>query len=54
MKSVFGIEDKVRQEMYKSQNKRKSPVIGYIDGLGSRLGNDNKELLDKINSKKLP
>jgi hypothetical protein len=31
--------------MYKSQNKKKSPVIGYIDGLGSRLGNENKELL---------
>jgi len=42
MKSVFGIEDKVRQEMYKSQNKRKSPVVGYIDSLGGRLSNENK------------
>jgi len=35
---VFGMEDKVRQEMYKNQNKKKPVVVNYIEGFGSRMG----------------
>ena len=38
MTSVFGIEDKVRQEMYKQQSKKKVQVMNYIEGLGNRFG----------------
>jgi endopeptidase La len=54
MKSVFGLEDKVRQEMYRQQSKKR--IIGSgttIFDLG-RDSDGNKELIEKINNKKLP
>lgn len=55
MKSVFGIEDKVRQEMYKQYPRKKITVTGsgLFEGLGARES-QNKEIMEKINSKKLP
>lgn len=55
MKSVFGLEDKVRQEMYRQQHKKKVPISGssIFEGLG-RDSDGNKELIDKMNNKKLP
>jgi ATP-dependent Lon protease len=55
MKSVFGLEDKVRQEMYaKNQNKKKLPVIArsIFDGMDNQ--ESNKEIMDKMKDKKLP
>lgn len=57
MKSVFGLEDKVRQEMYKSSIKKKmAPIsnISLFDGIGGRDGDSNKEIMEKLNNKKLP
>lgn len=39
--------------MYKSQAKKKAQIMGLIDGIG-RPGGQNKELTEKLNSKKLP
>jgi ATP-dependent Lon protease len=50
MKSVIGIEDKIRQELHKSQSKRRLPIISET----GRDFNTKKELSDRINSKKLP
>lgn len=54
MKSVFGIEDKVRQEMYKQHPRKKISVSGSGLFEGMNRDNDNKELTEKINNKKLP
>jgi ATP-dependent Lon protease len=54
MKSVFGIEDKVRQEMYKQYSRKKITVSGAGLFEGLNRDNDNKELTEKINNKKLP
>lgn len=51
MKGVIDIEDKVKQDLYKSHVKRRMPMI-MMDPRGQQ--NEKKELLDKINSKKLP
>lgn len=55
MKSVFGIEDKVRQEMYKQHPRRKTTISGsgIFEGLAGK-DHDNKEIMEKVNSKKLP
>jgi ATP-dependent Lon protease len=52
MKSVIGIEDKIRQELQKSQSKRRLPIIAET-GFGRDV-NTKKELSDRITSKKLP
>lgn len=55
MKSVFGLEDKVRQEMYRQQSKKRiiAPGVTIFDGMG-RDSDGNKELIEKMNKKKLP
>lgn len=57
MKSVFGLEDKVRQEMYKSSIKKKmAPIsnISLFDGIGGRDTDSTKEIMERLNNKKLP
>lgn len=55
MKSVFGLEDKVRQEMYsKNQSKKRSSVMPRNIFDGPDREDSNKEIIDKMKDKKLP